>query len=44
MFLTYEDVSPQKIYPGRADTPEISPWDRYIIDKHVRFVGDPVAS
>nr|MBP9554684.1 molybdopterin-dependent oxidoreductase [Blautia sp.] len=23
--------------------PEISPWDRYIIDKHVRFVGDPVA-
>lgn len=41
--LTYEDVSYKRFTLAGQTAPEISPWDRYIIDKHVRFVGDPVA-
>lgn len=41
--LTYEDASHKRFTLAGQTAPEISPWDRYIIDKHVRFVGDPVA-
>ena len=41
--LTYEDVSHKRFTLAGQTAPEISPWHRYIIDKHVRFVGDPVA-
>ena len=41
--LTYEDVSHKRFTLAGQTAPEIGPWDRYIIDKHVRFVGDPVA-
>ena len=41
--LTYEDVTHKRFTLAGQTAPEISPWDRYIIDKHVRFVGDPVA-
>lgn len=41
--LTYEDVSHKRFTLAGQTAPEISPWDCYIIDKHVRFVGDPVA-
>ena len=41
--LTYEDVSHKRFTLAGQTALEISPWDRYIIDKHVRFVGDPVA-
>ena len=41
--LTYEDVSHKRFTLAGQTAPEISPWDRYIIDKHVRFGGDPVA-
>lgn len=41
--LSYEDVSHKRFTLAGQTAPEISPWDRYIIDKHVRFVGDPVA-
>lgn len=41
--LTYDDVSHKRFTLAGQTAPEISPWDRYIIDKHVRFVGDTVA-
>lgn len=41
--LTYDDVSNKRFTLAGQTAPEISPWDRYIIDKHVRFVGDTVA-
>lgn len=41
--LTYDEVSHKRFTLAGQTAPEISPWDRYIIDKHVRFVGDPVA-
>ena len=41
--LTYEDVSHKRFTMAGQTAPEISPWDRYIIDQHVRFVGDTVA-
>ena len=41
--LTYEDVSHKRFTLAGQTAPEISPWDRYIIDKHIRFVGDTVA-
>ena len=40
---TYEDV-PQTRYTCAGQTfPEPSPRDRLLLDRHVRFVGDPVA-
>ena len=41
--LTYKDV-PQKRFTLAGQTaPEMSPDDRLILDRHVRFVGDAVA-
>lgn len=41
--LTYQDV-PQKRFASAGQTyPELSPYDRQILDRHVRFVGDAVA-
>lgn len=41
--FTWEDV-PKKRYTIAGQTyPETSPYDRMIIDRHVRFVGDVVA-
>ena len=40
---TWEDV-PQKRFTTAGQTyPEFSPYDRLILDRHVRYVGDPVA-
>jgi CO/xanthine dehydrogenase Mo-binding subunit len=40
---TYKDV-PQKRFTNAGQTyPEPSPYDRLILDKQLRFVGDPVA-
>ena len=40
---TYQDV-PEKRYTQAGQTfPEPSPDDRLILDRHVRYVGDPVA-
>lgn len=41
--LTHEDVSHKRFTLAGQTAPEISPWDRYIMDRHVRFVGDVVA-
>ena len=41
--LTWKDV-PQKRFTMAGQTyPEPSPYDRQILDQHVRYVGDPVA-
>lgn len=41
--FTYQDV-PQKRFTLAGQTyPEMSPYDRLILDPHVRFVGDAVA-
>ena len=41
--LTYKDV-PQKRFTLAGQTfPEPSPYDRLILDRHLRFVGDAVA-
>lgn len=41
--LTYKDV-PQKRFTMAGQTyPEPSPYDRLILDKHLRFIGDAVA-
>lgn len=41
--FTYKDV-PQKRYTLAGQTyPELSPYDRLILDRHLRFVGDAVA-
>lgn len=40
---TYKDV-PQKRFTLAGQTyPELSPYDRLILDRHLRFVGDAVA-
>ena len=41
--LTYKDVPQRRFTLAGQTAPEISPWDRLIIDRHVRFVGDTVA-
>ena len=33
----------RKIYNSRTDLPGVQPYDRLILDRHVRYVGDPVA-
>ena len=41
---TYEDVPQEKRYTQAGQTyPEPSPYDRLILDRRVRYVGDPVA-
>lgn len=41
--LTYEDVSQKRFTMAGQTYPEPSPYDRLILDKRVRFVGDAVA-
>ena len=41
--LTYEDVPQQRFTMAGQSYPEPSPYDRLILDKYVRYVGDPVA-
>ena len=40
---TWEDVPQQRFSNAGQSYPETSPYDRLIIDRHVRFVGDVVA-
>ena len=40
---TWEDVPDQRFSNAGQTYPETSPYDRLIIDRHVRFVGDVVA-
>jgi len=40
---TYKDVPGIRFTTAGQDYPEPSPYDRLILDRHVRFVGDPVA-
>ena len=41
--LTYEDVPQNRFTMAGQTYPELSPYDRLILDKHLRFVGDAVA-
>ena len=40
---TWEDVPKQRFTMAGQTYPEPSPYDRLILDRHVRYVGDPVA-
>ena len=40
---TWEDVPQTRFAIAGQTFPEPSPYDRLIIDRHVRFAGDPVA-
>ena len=40
---TWEDVPKQRFAIAGQTYPEFSPYDRLILDRHVRFVGDVVA-
>ena len=40
---TWEDVPDQRFSNAGQTYPETSPYDRLVIDRHVRFVGDVVA-
>ena len=40
---TWEDVPQQRFTMAGQTYPEPSPYDRLILDRHVRYVGDPVA-
>lgn len=41
--LTYKDVPQRRFTLAGQTAPEMSPDDRLILDRHVRFVGDAVA-
>ena len=41
--FTWEDVPNERYTTAGQTYPEASPYDRLIIDRHVRFVGDVVA-
>ena len=41
--LTYRDVPKRRFTMAGQTYPEPSPYDRYILEQRVRFVGDPVA-
>ncbi|MFA9423897.1 MAG: xanthine dehydrogenase family protein molybdopterin-binding subunit [Sedimentibacter sp.] len=43
LILTYEDVPKTRFTTAGQTYPEFSPYDRLILDKLVRCVGDPVA-
>lgn len=43
IILTYEDVPGKRFTLAGQTYPEPSPYDRLILDRWVRFVGDPVA-
>lgn len=40
---TWEDVPDKRFTMAGQTYPEPSPYDRLILDRHVRYVGDPVA-
>jgi len=40
---TWQDVPQTRFAIAGQTYPELSPYDRLILDRHVRFVGDPVA-
>ncbi len=40
---TWEDVPGERFTMAGQTYPEPSPYDRLILDRHVRFAGDPVA-
>ena len=40
---TWEDVPQERFTMAGQTYPELSPYDRQILDQHVRYVGDPVA-
>ena len=40
---TWEDVPAERFTMAGQTYPETSPYDRLILDRHVRYVGDPVA-
>jgi len=40
---TWEDVPSNRFTIAGQTYPEVSPYDRLILDRHVRYVGDPVA-
>ncbi len=40
---TYEDVNQERFTMAGQTYPEPSPYDRLLLDKHLRFVGDAVA-
>ena len=41
--LTYHDVPQTRFTTAGQTYPELSPYDKLILDKHLRYVGDPVA-
>ncbi|MFB0958319.1 MAG: molybdopterin-dependent oxidoreductase [Clostridiaceae bacterium] len=41
--LTWKDVPNERFTLAGQTYPEPSPYDRLILDRHLRFVGDPVA-
>jgi len=41
--LTYKDVPQSRFTTAGQTYPELSPYDRLILDKKIRCVGDPVA-
>ena len=41
--FTYKDCPDKRFTLAGQTSPERSPYDRLILDKRVRFVGDPVA-
>lgn len=41
--LTYKDVPKKRFAVAGQTYPELSPYDRLILDEHLRFVGDAVA-
>ena len=41
--VTAEDVPQSRFTIAGQTYPELSPYDRLILDKQIRFVGDPVA-
>lgn len=40
--LTHSDVPKKRFTIAGQTYPEMSPYDRYILDEHVRYVGEPV--
>ena len=40
---TWEDVPQERFTTAGQTYPEFSPYDRLVLDRHVRYVGDPVA-
>ena len=41
--ITAADVPQQRFTIAGQTYPELSPYDRLILDRHIRYVGDPVA-